>query len=153
MARRDEVRVELRPDRQGVWWDLALYVPTVGFLLLWGLKLWYAGGDDVWIGYLLLFLGCFFFFAGSTRILRRLLLAPDAPVELDVNRERIRLTLKNGLKVLLVRDVRFHADMADKSFALTGLDGEGAKREFVFHRGQFAGEEWTRVRKTLERYR
>ncbi len=153
MARRDAIEVELKPDRKGVWWDLALYVPTVLFLLLWGLKLWFAGGDDIWIAYGLLFLGFFFFFAGSTRIMRRLLLSPDAPVWLDINRDRVKLRLKKGEEVLLMRELRFFSDYAGKSFALTGLDAAGGKRQFIFHRDQFEPDEWERVVALLERYK
>ncbi|MDX8401762.1 MAG: hypothetical protein R8K47_03930 [Mariprofundaceae bacterium] len=153
MARKDAIAVALRPDRKGVWWDLALYVPTVGFLLLWGLKLWFAGGEDLWIAYALLFLGFFFFFAGATRIMRRLLLAPDAPVHLDVNRDRVKLRLKKGEDVLLMRELRFFSDYAGKSFALTGLDAAGGKRQFVFHRDQFTPEEWERTLQALDRYK
>ncbi|RMH59188.1 MAG: hypothetical protein D6678_08250 [Zetaproteobacteria bacterium] len=154
MAKRwEEVRCALKPDASGVWWDLLLYVPTVTFLILWGLKFWYAAADKVWIGYALLFLGFFFLMVGGGRVLRRLLILPTSPVALDISRERVRLKLKNGEYVALVRELRFFADYAGKSFALTGLDQAGGKRQFIFHRKQFAEEDYARVVKALERYK
>jgi len=148
---RGELRVPLQPDRAGVVWDLLLYVPTVAFLVLWALKLWFAGGENQWMSYPLLFLGSFFFFAGAQRIARRLLLVGTAPVMLDINRERIKLRLKNGEAIALLRDVRFYPDMADKSFGISGIDGQGNRHQFVFHRGQL-GEHWEAVKKALARY-
>lgn len=156
MANRwDEVACELRPDKAGVLWDLTLYVPTVGFLLLWGLKLWYAGDDQEMVGYGLMFLGFFFLMVGGGRVLRRLLILPSAPVAIDITAERIRLRLKGGDYIALVRDVRFFADssLAQKSFAVTGLDNNGGKQQCIFHRKQFAEEEFQRVIKALERYK
>ncbi len=153
MARRwDEASCSLHPDRSGMVWDLLLYVPTVGFLLLWGLRLWYAGGDQLYIGYGLMFLGFFFLMVGGNRILRRLLLTPNSPLAIDVNRERVRLKLKNGDTVSLVKDVRFFGDYAGKSFAVTGVDGMGVKQQFVFHRKQFDESDAELLLKALERY-
>lgn len=151
--RQDEIQVQLQPDKSGVIWDLLLYVPTVMFLLLWGLKFWYGKEDQVWIGYGLMFLGFFFLMVGGGRVLRRLLILPSAPVEMDVNRKRIRMTLKNGDTVSLLRDVRFFSDYAGKSFALTGLDQQGVKRQFIFHRKQFDEADFERVCKLLECYK
>ncbi|HXH71380.1 MAG TPA: hypothetical protein VNI58_01005 [Mariprofundaceae bacterium] len=148
-----EVQCQLRPDKTGVLWDMVLYVPTVGFLLLWGLKLWYAGGEQAWIGYGLMFLGFFFLMVGGGRIMRRLLLLPSAPVALDINRERVRLSLKNGEAIALVKGIKFFTDYAGKSFGLTGTDNRGAERQFVFHRQQFDEALYADVIKALEIYK
>lgn len=154
MVRRwDEVQCDLHPDRAGVFWDLLLYVPTVGFLLLWGLKFWYGGGDDAWMGYGLMFLGFFFLMVGGGRVLRRLLLHPKAPVSMDIDRERIRLIMKNGDAMALVKDIRFFTDHAGKSFGLTGMDNKGAKCQYVFHRQQFNDDDYKAIEKALERYK
>jgi len=156
MARRwDEATAQLHPDSSGVIWDLVLYVPTVGFLLLWGVKMWYVGDDNMWVGYTLMFLGFLFLMNGGSRILKRLLILPSAPVSIDVNGERIRMKLKGGDYVALLRDVRFFTDsnLAQKSFALTGLDNNGTKRQFVFHRKQFDEQEFQQVVKALDRYK
>lgn len=154
MARNwQEVQCELHPDKSGVWWDLALYVPTVGVLILWGLKFWYVGGDQLWIGYALMFLGFFFLMVGGGRVLRRLLIHPLAPVSMDINRERVRLQLKGGKSAALMKDIRFYADQAGKSFGLTGVDASGEKRQFVFHRKQFSEDDYAAVIKALDRYK
>jgi len=148
-----EVQCELQPDSKGVIWDLALYVPTVGILLLWGLQLWFDEGDKHWVGYALMFLGFFFLMVGGGRVLRRLLILPSAPVALDINRERVRLSLKGGDAVSLIKDIRFFADHAGKSFGLTGMGSKGAKLQFVFHRNQFQAEDYEAVTKALEKYK
>ncbi len=130
---------DLHPDRNGIIWDAVLYVPTVAFLLLWGLKLWY-GKDTVGIGYALMFLGFFFLMVGGGRIFRRLQLLPSSPLELQIETERVRVRLKSGESVSLVKGVRFFPDYAGKSFGLSGTDHEGMKKQFVFHRTQFANE-------------
>ncbi|MDQ6951548.1 MAG: hypothetical protein Q9M26_07770 [Mariprofundales bacterium] len=154
MAKRwNEMACALHPDNKGMVWDLVLYVPTVGFLLLWGLKLWYGGEDQVYIGYGLMFLGFFFLMVGGNRVLRRMLLMPSSPLAIDVNQERIKLKLKSGEDAVLVKDVRFFSDYAGKSFALTGIDGPGAKRQFVFHRQQFDAQDVELLLKALEGYK
>ncbi|MDX8408821.1 MAG: hypothetical protein R8J84_02070 [Mariprofundales bacterium] len=154
MAKRwDEIACVLHPDQKGMVWDLVLYVPTVGFLLLWGLKLWYGNADQVYIGYGLMFLGFFFLMVGSNRVLRRMLLTPNSPLSMDVNRERIKLRLKRGESIALLKDVRFFTDYAGKSFALTGIDGQGIKHQFVFHRQQFDADDVEPLLKALERYK
>ena len=65
---------------------------------------------------------------------------PNAPVTLDVSKQRVLLELRNGRKVELVKNLRYFSDYAGKSFALTGMDTSGATRQFVFHRGQFADQ-------------
>ena len=90
-----EAQCDLRPDKAGVIWDLILYVPTVGFLWLIGMRYWYVG-DEQWLGQGLVFLGFFFFLVGGGRVLRRLLLMPSAPVCLDISKDHITMKLKNG---------------------------------------------------------
>ncbi len=154
MARNwQEVQCELHPDKTGVLWDLVLYVPTVGFLLLWGLKLWYGDGDQVMVGYGLMFLGFFFLMVGGGRVMRRMLIHPKTPVALDINRERIRLKMKNGTVKALVKDIRYFSDHAGKSFGLTGMDNQGAKCQFVFHRKQFDEQAYKDIAKALEIYK
>jgi len=147
-----EVECELQPDKSGIIWDLVLYVPTVLFLLLWGLKVWY-GTDDQWMGQGLMFLGFFFLMVGGSRIFRRLLLLPTAPTALDIRKEQITMRLKNGKRRLLMRDLRFFADKAGKSFGLTGTDELGAKQQYVFHKGQFKEGGYEAAIKALEFYK
>jgi hypothetical protein len=129
---------DLQPDNKGVVWDLLMYVPTVtglgaGFFLF-----WFRGNEA--LGYLLLFLTCFFFYQAVHRVLGRLILLPSAPVSIDVSKQRVVLKLRNGKLVELVKNVRYFSDYAGKSFGLTGMDLSGVKRQFVFHRGQFADQ-------------
>lgn len=149
----EDVQCTLHPDKTGIVWDLILYVPTVMFLLLWGLKLWFSGTETQgWMAYGLLFLGFFFLIAGGNRIGKRLLLLPSAPVALDITPERIKINLKGGDKVTLIKDLRFFSDMAGKSFGLTGMDNRGAKQQFVLYAKQFNQNEYDKVKKALERY-
>ena len=130
----------LRPDTRGSLWDLALYVPTVGFLGYYGLTLWYAGGHATW-AYALWFLACFFLIVGAGRILRRLLVLPGAAVALRIDKRRaVHVILKGGEEIKLVQDVRYFKDYAGRSFGLSGADASGKKWQYVFHRGQFDGE-------------
>jgi len=147
-----EAQCVLQADKVGIIWDLLLYVPTVGFLLLIGVRYWYAGDDQV-LGQLLMFLGFFFFMVGGGRVLRRLLLMPSAPVSLDISKDRIALKLKNNKQRLLMRDIRFFADKAGKSFGLTGADEHGAKQQYVFHKGQFSEADFEAVSKALAFYK
>lgn len=118
-------------------WDLLLYVPTVIFLFATGLKLWF-GTNQTW-AYVLFFMGFFFTFAGANRVLSgRLMLLPSAPVALSHDRDQITVELRGGDKVNLVKEVRFYPDYAGKSFGLSGMDLSGKRRQYVFHRGQFA---------------
>jgi len=154
MARNwEQAQCKLHPDKTGTLWDLVLYVPTVGFLILWGLKLWYAGGDQQWVGYALMFLGFFFMMVGGGRVMRRLLIHPNAPVFLDINRERVKMRLKGGQVAALLKDIRFFSDKAGKSFGLTGMDATGIKRQYVFHRKQFTEDDFIAVVKALDRYK
>ena len=127
----------LTQDRNGMLWDLLLYVPTVIALFGIGLRLWFGPGPS-W-AYLLFFLGFFFFFAGANRILSgRLMLLPSSPQSLALDREQLTVELRGGEQVTLVKDVRFYPDYAGKSFGLAGMDLSGKRRQFVFYRGQFS---------------
>lgn len=132
-----EARFDLLQDRKGMMWDLLLYIPTVLALLSMAAKFWY--GDDANLAYLLLFLGSFFFIAGANRILKtRLMLLPSAPVAIEIDRAVVRLVLRGGARIEVVKDLRFYSDYAGKSFGLTGSEGSGRRLQFVFHKGQFA---------------
>ena len=142
-------RYQLDKDRQGVAWDLMMYIPTVAGLAIGASIFWYQPNHA--LAYLLFFLACFFFYQGLHRVLGRLILLPNAPISLDVNKQRVVLELRNGSKVELVKNVRYFSDTVGKSFGLTGLDTSGARRQYVFHRGQFADEgEYKRLGGTLK---
>ncbi len=127
----------LQRDTRGMVWDLLLYVPTVGALLYIGASLWYSANHS-W-AYVLLFMACFFLFAGANRILgTRLVMLPSSPVRIEVGKTEITVGLRNGRAVDLVKEVRYFSDYAGKSFGLTGLDNEGRKHQFIIHRGQLA---------------
>ena len=131
-----EMRINLAQDRKGMIWDLLLYVPTVTALLSMAAKFWY--GDDINLAYLLVFMGSFFFIAGANRILKtRLMVLPGAPVAIEIDKKTIRLVLRNGRQIELLKDLHFYSDYAGKTFGLTGMDGAGKKLQFVFHKGQF----------------
>ncbi len=125
-------------DRRGVLWDVLMYVPTVGGLAGVSAMFWYDGNKG--LAYLLFFLACFFLYQGAHRVLQRLVLLPSSPVTLDVSKQRLVLTQRNGESVELVKDLRYFSDYAGKSFALSGMDMLGSKRQYVFHKGQFADE-------------
>ena len=135
-----ETRFELLQDRKGMMWDLLLYVPTVTALLSMAAKFWYGG--DANLAYLLLFLGSFFFIAGANRILKtRLMILPSAPVAIEVDKSLIRLALRDGGRVELMKELKYYSDYAGRTFGLAGLDGSGRRLQFVFHKGQFASPE------------
>ena len=129
---------ELIQDRKGVLWDLAMYIPTVAGLCTAAFIFWYKPNHA--LAYLLFFLGCFFFYQGLHRVLGRLIILPTAPAKLDVNKQRVIVELKNGKTIELVKNVRYFSDYAGKSFGLTGMDASGAKRQYVFHKGQFSDQ-------------
>ena len=131
-------RCELVRDRRGGLWDALLYTPTVIGLGSAALMFWYQGNHP--LGYLMSFLACFFLLQGAHRILGRLLLLPSAPISLDISKQRVALELRGGTRVELVKDVRYFADYAGKSFGLSGMDLNGARKQFVVHRGQFQDE-------------
>ena len=136
-----EKSLNLVRDTRGMYWDLLLYVPTVTALLSMAAKFWFGG--DVNLAYLLLFLGSFFFLAGSNRILKtRLMVLPSAPIALKVqDRHSVHLTLRSGKELDLVSELKFYPDYAGRSFGLAGLDAAGQRAQFVFHKGQFPSEQ------------
>jgi hypothetical protein len=152
MAKQDG-RFELVQDRKGMVWDLLLYVPTVLILVAIGLKLWYSPNQN-W-SYLLLFLGSFFFFVGMNRILKtRLMIIPNAAVAFEIAKQHVRIFLRSGDQVDLVKDLRFFKEVGGKSFALTGIDLSGKKHQLIFHAGQFADRaHFNNARSLLEVYR
>lgn len=137
MAVRSEV-FELGRDSKGVIWDALMYVPTVAGLGTGAAIFWHDQNQG--LAYLLFFLACFFFYQGLHRVLGRLILLPASPVMLDISKQRVLLKLRNGEAVELVKDLRYFSDHAGKSFGLTGMDMTGAKRQYVFHRGQFTDQ-------------
>ncbi|WP_455198819.1 hypothetical protein [Kaarinaea lacus] len=130
---------ELGQDRKGITWDILMYVPTVSGLGIGASMFWYDQNQS--LAYLLFFLACFFFYQGLHRVLGRLMLLPKSPVKLDVSKQRVLMKLRNGETVELVKNLRYFADHAGRSFGLTGMDMSGVKRQYVFHKGQFASEE------------
>ena len=130
---------ELSQDQKGVTWDILMYIPTVSGLGIGAYVFWYQQNQG--LAYLLFFLSCFFFYQGLHRILGRMMLLPNSPVKLDISKQRVQMKLRNGETVELVKNLRYFADHAGKSFGLTGMDMTGVKRQYVFHKGQFASEE------------
>ncbi len=133
-----EVHV-LKQDSKGITWDVIMYIPTVSGLGIGAFMFWYDQNQN--LAYLLFFLACFFFYQGIHRVLGRLMLLPKSPVSLDVSKRRVLMKLRNGEFIELVKDVRYFSDHAGKSFGLTGMDMVGVKRQYVFHKGQFASED------------
>ncbi len=128
----------LSRDKSGVIWDLLMYIPTVGGLGVGAFIFWYKPNHG--LAYLLFFLSCFFFYQGLHRILERLMVLPSSPVSLDVSKQGVSLSLRNGDAVDLVKNVRYFSDYAGKSFGLTGMDAAGGQRKYVFHKGQFSSQ-------------
>jgi len=142
---------ELSQDRKGVTWDALMYVPTVLGLGTGAFIFWYDKNQG--LAYLLFFLASFFFYQGVHRVLGRMLVLPKSPVSLDVSKQRVLLVLRNGESVELIKNVRYFSDHAGKSFGLTGMDVMGAKRQYVFHKGQFAdGASFAKVRDALKAF-
>lgn len=124
-------------DKKGAIWDLILYVPTIGVLMLISSQLWYSGNQT--FSYMLVFMTTIVFFIAFNRIAKtRLMFLPSAPIAFSVSKKGVNLTLKSGATIDLVKDLRFFADMAGKSIALVGVDLSGSKHQFVFHKGQFS---------------
>ncbi len=148
-----DVRYSLVQDRKGMMWDLLLYIPTVAALFTLAAKFWFENNES--LAYLLVFLGSFFFIAGANRILKtRLMILPSAPVALEVDKQVANFVLRSGLRVELVRELRFYPDYAGRSFGLAGLDKSGQRVQFVFHKGQFASErEYQAVQDALRSHR
>src|SRR5450755_4213876 len=129
-------RYTLCRDIQGMYWDALLYVPTVSALSIFALSTWYDNKTSV--AYLLGFLACFFLFTGANRILTtRLMWLPSAPVAIETRANAADLILKNGDVVKLQRDLKLFRDRSGRSFGLTGLNEQGKRLQFIFHRGQF----------------
>lgn len=141
----------LVPDRRGVAWDALLYLPTTVGLGVGAIIFWHQDNHN--LAYLLFFLCCFFLFQGAHRILGRLMLLPASPVLIDVSKQRVLLQLRNSERVELVKDVRYFSDYADKSFGLTGMDLKGARKQYVFHRGQFHDDDlFKKINAALKTY-
>lgn len=156
MADRDDagtMQFELVQDRKGMVWDLLLYIPTVIALASISASFWY--GDNHNMGYLFFFLTCFFFIAGFNRVFKtRLMILPSAPVSLKLGEQYVGLLQRNGTRVDLVKNLRYYADYAGKSFGISGLDGSGKQLQFVFHRGQFATvEQYNAAQDILKRHK
>jgi len=127
----------LAQDKKGVVWDLLLYIPTLVALIAIASQLWYSGNQG--FTYLLIFLTTIIALIGFDRIAKtRLMILPKAPIGLAVSRQSVSIQLRNGSNIELVKNVRFFTDYAGKSFGLSGVDLSGAKKQFVFHKGQFA---------------
>jgi len=131
MAKSEEYR--LVKDKNGVVWDAMLYFPMVVGLALGAAIFWHQSNQG--LTYLLFFLACFFFYQGLHRILGRLIMLPGNPTMLDVSKRVVTLWLKNGQKIELIKNLRFYSEA--KTIALTGMDSGGARRQYIFHKGQF----------------
>lgn len=132
---------DLKQDRRGMFWDLLLYVPTVSALAGFAGSSWYAHNED--LAYLLSFMACFFFLAGSNRILKtRLMWLPSAPVRIEADEQApyVRLTQKNGLQREILKNIKVHKEVSGRSLGLTGLGADGKQLQFIFHKGQFSLE-------------
>ena len=133
---KDALKFDLVADRQGMIWDLLLYVPTVIALASISASLWY--GNEHNASYLFFFLTCFFFIAGFNRVFKtRLMLLPASPVALMVGQQGLGLVQKNGAQLNLINNLKYFPDYAGKSFGISGQDGAGKQWQFVFHKGQF----------------
>ncbi len=66
------------------------------------------------------------------------MLLPSAPVCITLSEQSLGLVQRNGTQVNLVKNLRYYADYAGKTFGVSGLDGAGKQLQFVFHKGQFA---------------
>ena len=148
----ETMQFELVQDRKGMVWDLLLYIPTVVALASISASFWYSDNHNM--GYLFFFLTCFFFIAGFNRVFKtRLMLLPSAPVCLKVGEQSLGLVQRNGVQVDLVKNLRYYADYAGKSFGISGLDGAGKQLQFVFHSGQFASvAQYGSAQKILKQY-
>jgi hypothetical protein len=132
-------RYSLCRDTNGVLWDALLYVPTVSALGVFAVSSWYD--DKAPVAYLLGFLACFFLIAGANRILTtRLMWLPAAPVAIEVGANTVDLVLKSGAIIGLRQDVKLYRERSARTFGLTGLNEQGKRCQFVFHRGQFGND-------------
>lgn len=129
-------RFELVQDSKGVLWDLVLYIPTFTILLYYASVLWY--GNNQPLTYVLVFASTLIFLIAFNRIAKsRLMLLASSAIAFAVSKKGVKLELKSGDSVDLVKDVRFFSDMAGRSFAVSGVDASGKTQKFVFHLGQF----------------
>jgi hypothetical protein len=144
-------RFDLQADGRGAVWDLLLYVPTVLALASVAVKLWFGGQQA--FAYVLSFLASFFFFIGANRILKtRLMLLPSAPRAIEVGNGELFVHLGGATRVDVVKDQKLYADMAGRSFGISGLDRQGKRLQFVFHRGQFSqASDYAAVQEALKR--
>lgn len=134
------VQFDLVPDKNGMIWDLLLYVPTVAALASISASLWY--GNDHNTSYLLFFLACFFFIVGFNRVFdTRLMMLPKSPQQLILEGQTLILVQKDGNRVSLIKNLKYFHDYAGKSFGISGLDGTGKQLQYVFHKGQFGSVE------------
>jgi hypothetical protein len=130
-------RYTLCRDYHGMYWDALLYVPTVSALSLFAVSSWYD--NKVSLAYLLGFMACFFLIAGANRILTtRLMWLPSAPVAIETRSSAADLILKSGDVIKLQRDLKLFRDRSGRSFGLTGMNEQGKRLQFIFHRGQFS---------------
>ena len=130
------IRYTLCRDYHGILWDALLYVPTVTALGVFAVSSWYD--DKVPVAYLLGFLACFFLIAGANRILTtRLMVLPSAPIAIETGPNAADLILRSGEIIRLRRDLKLYREQSGKTFGLTGLDEQGKRCQYVFHRGQF----------------
>src|SRR5450631_727147 len=129
-------RYTLCRDYHGMYWDALLYEPTVSALSLFAVSSWYD--NKVSLAYLLGFMACFFLIAGANRILTtRLMWLPSAPVAIETRSSAADLILKSGDVIKLQRDLKLFRDRSGRSFGLTGMNEQGKRLQFIFHRGQF----------------
>ena len=126
---------DLKRDRDGMLWDLLLYVPTVLALATLTLVFWYGGNTS--LAYLLSFLASFFLIAGANRIMKRMLLLPSAAVRVEVAPGVIRVIRRNGQRTELVKEQRFFTEYSGKSLGISGMDSQGQRQQFELHKGQF----------------
>lgn len=132
-------KYEFVADRRGMVWDILLYVPTAIALVIVGSQLWYSG--DQGLAYVVVFATTFIVLIGFNRIFKtRLMLLPGAPTSLAVSKTGVDLTLRSGVQVQLVKNVRFFSDLAGRSIGLAGIDLAGKSHQHIFHKGQFASE-------------
>lgn len=135
----EAMRFELIRDRQGMIWDLLMYVPMVVGLLALAAKFWFE--ENYWVTNFLLFAGCYMVFVGGNRILKeRLMVLPSAPVAIAVGKDGVAVDLRNGKHMEIVKELRYYSEMNGKTFALSGMGTSGQRLQFVFHKGQFADD-------------
>lgn len=129
----------LHPDTKGAIWDAVLYVPVVALLVLMALQFWY--GKYQYVSYMLVFSASYISLIGVNRIFKsRLIMGLNAPKWLELSKKNVVVATNSGERIELVNELRYFPDNAGKSFGLVGLDMAGKKRQFVFHKGQFALE-------------